>query len=60
MLAGDPARTRAALASREQELDRASLRRVRATAALYGYLERSGQLAGTDSLAGEKPPDEDR
>jgi hypothetical protein len=52
MLAGDPARTRAALASREQELDRASVRRMRATTALYGYLERGGLLAGPhDSLA---------
>jgi DNA-binding transcriptional MerR regulator len=54
MIAGDPARTRAALASREQELDRASLRRVRATAALYGYLERSGLVTGKDTLVGRE------
>jgi DNA-binding transcriptional MerR regulator len=44
MVAGDPARTRTALASRQRELDRASVQRVRATAALYRYLEHSGRL----------------
>lgn len=39
MRAGDPARTRTALASRQRELDDTSVRRARATAALYGYLE---------------------
>lgn len=44
MVAGDPARTRTALTSRQRDLDRASVLRVRATAALYRYLERSGRL----------------
>lgn len=38
MRAGDPARTRTALMSRQRELNEASVRRARATAALYGYL----------------------
>lgn len=40
MVAGDPARTRTALASRQRELDQASARRMRATAALHLYVER--------------------
>jgi DNA-binding transcriptional MerR regulator len=46
MVAGDPARTRTALASRLRELGRASVRRARATAALVDYLERTGLLSG--------------
>ena len=37
---GSPERVRAELARREQQLRRRSLRRLRASAALYGYLER--------------------
>ncbi|GAA0904458.1 MerR family transcriptional regulator [Virgisporangium ochraceum] len=44
MVAGDPARTRTALASRQRDLDRASVERARGTAALYRYLETSGAL----------------
>jgi DNA-binding transcriptional MerR regulator len=44
MVAGDPARTRAALASRQRELNQLSIRRTRATAALYHYLGNSGLL----------------
>jgi DNA-binding transcriptional MerR regulator len=40
MQAGDPARTRTALTSRQRELNEASVRRARATAALYLYIER--------------------
>jgi DNA-binding transcriptional MerR regulator len=39
---GSPERVRAELARREQELHRRSLRRLRASAALYGYLQRLG------------------
>jgi DNA-binding transcriptional MerR regulator len=39
MTAGDPARTRTALTARQRELDQASLRRMRATAALQRYLK---------------------
>jgi hypothetical protein len=42
---GGPERVRAELAKREQELHRRSLRRLRASAALYGYLQRL-QLTG--------------
>jgi DNA-binding transcriptional MerR regulator len=38
MVAGDPARTREALASRQRDLNRASVARARGTAALYGYM----------------------
>lgn len=44
MLAGDPARTRTALASRQLELNHASIQRARATAALYHYLHHGGIL----------------
>jgi DNA-binding transcriptional MerR regulator len=40
MQAGDPARTRTALMSRQRELNETSVRRARATAALYAYIER--------------------
>lgn len=39
MVAGDPARTRDALASRQRDLNRASAARARGTAALYGYMQ---------------------
>jgi DNA-binding transcriptional MerR regulator len=39
---GNPERVRAELATREQELHRRSMVRLRASAALYGYLERRG------------------
>lgn len=39
---GSPERVRAELARREQELHRRSLRRLRASAALYAYLQRLG------------------
>jgi DNA-binding transcriptional MerR regulator len=39
---GSPERVRAELARREQQLRRRSLRRLRASAALYAYLERLG------------------
>jgi DNA-binding transcriptional MerR regulator len=42
MVAGDPARTRTALASRQRDLNRASVARAKATGALYAYLESSG------------------
>jgi DNA-binding transcriptional MerR regulator len=42
---GSPERVRAELAKREQELQRRSLRRLRASAALHGYLRHRG-LAG--------------
>lgn len=38
MVAGDPARTREALASRQNDLNRASVARARGTAALYAYM----------------------
>jgi DNA-binding transcriptional MerR regulator len=50
MVAGDPARTRTALTSRLRELGEASIRRTRATAALFGYLERAGLLTGVTDL----------
>lgn len=48
MRAGDPARTRTALMSRQRELNETSVRRARATAALYVYLarERPGRPSG--------------
>jgi hypothetical protein len=39
---GSPERVRAELARREQELHHRSLRRLRASAALYTYLQRLG------------------
>jgi DNA-binding transcriptional MerR regulator len=39
---GSPERVRAELAKREQELQGRSLRRLRASAALYGYLQQAG------------------
>ncbi|MEU8352875.1 MerR family DNA-binding transcriptional regulator [Streptomyces sp. NPDC048845] len=39
---GDPERVREALAEHEQDLRRRSLRRLRASAALYAYLDRTG------------------
>jgi DNA-binding transcriptional MerR regulator len=39
---GSPERVRAELAKREQELHNRSLKRLRASSALYGYLERLG------------------
>jgi DNA-binding transcriptional MerR regulator len=39
---GSPQRVRAELARREQELHRRGLRRLRASAALYGYLADRG------------------
>ncbi|GAA0923214.1 MerR family transcriptional regulator [Virgisporangium aurantiacum] len=50
MVAGDPARTRTALTFRLRELGEASIRRTRATAALFMYLERAGLLAGVPDL----------
>jgi DNA-binding transcriptional MerR regulator len=44
MVAGDPARTRDALASRRRDLDRASVDRARGTAALFRYLETGDAL----------------
>jgi DNA-binding transcriptional MerR regulator len=41
---GSPERVRAELAKREQELHRRSLMRLRASAALYDYLEQQGRL----------------
>lgn len=52
MIAGDPARTRTALASRQQELNRASIHRTRATAALYQYLLNGGSLQQDGSADG--------
>lgn len=43
---GSPDRVRAELAKREQELHRRSLLRLRASAALYGYLEEFGHVDG--------------
>src|SRR5688572_24921064 len=50
MVAGDPARTRTALTSRLRELGEASVRRARATAALFAYLERTDLLPRVPDL----------
>jgi hypothetical protein len=42
---GSPQRVRAELAKREQDLHRRSLRRLRASATLYGYLTRAAVSA---------------
>jgi DNA-binding transcriptional MerR regulator len=54
---GSPERVRTELAKREQELHRRSLRRLRASAALYAYLERSG-LTNTTVGEPQKHPDQ--
>jgi DNA-binding transcriptional MerR regulator len=48
---GSPERVRAELAKREQELEGRSLRRLRASAALYGYLQQTDYLQQPDPAA---------